>query len=222
MRHRVVLLAVPVITAFVVAMSLWPTLAQAPAAKKRKVQKTAAEWRKLLTPAQFAVTREKATEPAFTGKYATSHAKGTYACVCCGAELFSSQAKFDSGTGWPSFDRPIKASTIDRAPDYHTGEPRVEVMCNDCGAHLGHVFDDGPTLTGLRYCINSASLKLLPGTTTTSTKKATKSAKTVKGKAKTKAKDADTPSETTEETKTADPAKKPAEGTTTEPKTDPK
>jgi peptide-methionine (R)-S-oxide reductase len=119
------------------------------------------QWAKELGHATYLVTRHKATEPAFSGEYVGNHAKGTYLCVCCGADLFSSQAKFDSGTGWPSFWRPIKPANIESAPDYEGGEPRVEVMCKDCGAHLGHVFSDGPPPTGLRYCINSVSLKFV-------------------------------------------------------------
>jgi peptide-methionine (R)-S-oxide reductase len=108
------------------------------------------------------VTRQKATEPAFSGKYATGHFRGTFVCTCCDAELFNAQNKFDSGTGWPSFDRPSSAKAIAREMDYSAGEPRVEVMCRRCGAHLGHVFDDGPTVTSLRFCINSVSIKLRP------------------------------------------------------------
>jgi peptide-methionine (R)-S-oxide reductase len=160
-RTSAVVLALTIPTAFGLYFSSAPT-AQEAAAKARKVTKTDAEWKKLLTPQQFAVTRQKATEPPFSGKYANSHAKGTFACVCCGAPLFSSQKKFDSGTGWPSFWQPVDPKMIDAAPDYHTAEARVEVMCNNCGAHLGHVFEDGPPPTGLRYCINSLSLKLVP------------------------------------------------------------
>jgi peptide-methionine (R)-S-oxide reductase len=133
------------------------------AAKKEEpefVRKTLQEWQRILPRAVFQVTRLKATEPAFTGRYATGHFRGTFVCACCDAELFSSQTKFDSGTGWPSFWRPIKETAIDRAPDNSEAEFRVEVMCHRCGAHLGHVFDDGPPPTGWRFCINSLSLKL--------------------------------------------------------------
>jgi peptide-methionine (R)-S-oxide reductase len=126
------------------------------------VRKTDAEWRKVLTKTQYMVTRLKATEPAFSGKYATGHFRGTFLCVCCDAELFGAASKFESGTGWPSFDRPATAKSIARAMDYGGLEPRVEVTCRRCGAHLGHVFDDGPTVTGLRFCINSAAIKLKP------------------------------------------------------------
>jgi peptide-methionine (R)-S-oxide reductase len=126
------------------------------------VVKTEAEWRKILTRTQYAVTRQKWTEPAFSGKYATGHYSGTFVCVCCDAALFAADTKFESGTGWPSFDRPANAKAIQTAWDYSAIEPRVEVMCRRCRAHLGHVFDDGPTRTGLRYCINSAAIKLQP------------------------------------------------------------
>jgi peptide-methionine (R)-S-oxide reductase len=116
------------------------------------------EWQRMLTRAQYLVTRRKDTEQPFSGKYATSHSPGTYLCVCCKAELFSSRTKFDSGTGWPSFWQPIDVRAIAQAADYSEGEPRMEVMCRRCGAHLGHVFDDGPDPTGLRFCINSLSL----------------------------------------------------------------
>jgi peptide-methionine (R)-S-oxide reductase len=124
------------------------------------IQKTDAEWRKLLTPAQYAVTRLKATEAAFTGRFSSGHFEGTFLCVCCGLPLFRPDHKFESGTGWPSFWRPINEKAVAREVDNSAGVPRIEVMCRRCGAHLGHVFDDGPPPTGLRFCINSLSLKL--------------------------------------------------------------
>jgi peptide-methionine (R)-S-oxide reductase len=152
------------------------------------VRKTDAEWRKILTKTQYMVTRQKATEPAFSGKYATGHYRGTFLCVCCDAELFNAQNKFDSGTGWPSFDRPASAKAIGREMDYSALEPRVEVMCRRCGAHLGHVFDDGPTSTTLRFCINSAAIKLRPpeGESASSDKGVSRSAS--KGRTKARAK----------------------------------
>jgi peptide-methionine (R)-S-oxide reductase len=123
-----------------------------------KVVKTDEEWKTMLTPEQFAVARRKGTEPAFTGKYWDFHDKGVYLCVCCGNELFTSETKYDSGCGWPSFYAPLDESNIDKAVDRAYGMTRTEVMCSRCGAHLGHVFDDGPNPTGLRFCMNSASL----------------------------------------------------------------
>ncbi len=148
------------------------------AAKQRKVVKTDQEWLKQLTQDQFLVTRRKVTEPPFSGQYVHVKGKGVFECVCCGAELFNTAAKFDSGTGWPSFFRPIAANRVDRQMDYSDGSPRIEVVCNECGAHLGHVFDDGPAPTGLRFCINSLSLKYVPDAKT----KAASTSKKMKGK----------------------------------------
>jgi peptide-methionine (R)-S-oxide reductase len=127
--------------------------------KKRPIEKTEAEWKKELTPMQYAVLREKATERAFTGELEGQHAAGTYTCAGCGTELFESDAKFDSGCGWPSFYAPKDDANVDEERDATLGMVRTEVLCAKCGGHLGHVFDDGPKPTGLRYCINSASLK---------------------------------------------------------------
>jgi peptide-methionine (R)-S-oxide reductase len=155
---KLIFLSIAVAVTCLAACAQSPANKKNPDMKKYEVVKTDAEWQGQLTPEQYNVTRQQGTERAFTGKYWDNHEKGTYKCVCCGNPLFLSENKFESGTGWPSFYQPLNKTNVGETVDASYGMSRTEVHCNRCGAHLGHVFEDGPKPTGLRYCINSASL----------------------------------------------------------------
>ena len=172
-RRLILLVSLPVLAAGAVLVARpqgaskgapMPSSASPDAAPERpdRIVKTNAEWKKILTPEQYYVTRQKGTERAFTGPNWDNHAKGTYDCVCCGLPLFSSDTKFESGTGWPSFWQPIAPDAVREVSDRTFFMVRTEVQCARCGAHLGHVFDDGPKPTGLRYCMNGTAMKFIP------------------------------------------------------------
>jgi methionine-R-sulfoxide reductase len=143
------------------------TINQKPAVMETdKVVKTEEEWKKILTPEQYNILRQKGTEAPFSGKYDQTFEKGTYTCAACGYELFTSDQKFDSHCGWPSFDNEIAGDRVKKVKDFSHGMIRTEILCARCGGHLGHIFDDGPTATGNRYCVNSVSINFIPADTT--------------------------------------------------------
>jgi methionine-R-sulfoxide reductase len=166
-KHRWILLAVALVLALATFKIVSPVNSTGLQERKGvpvggRIEKTEAEWRASLTPEQFYVARQGGTERAFSGALWDMHADGIYRCVCCGQELFDSKAKYDSGTGWPSFWKAVDENNVSLIKDNTLQMQRIEAVCSRCGAHLGHLFDDGPQPTGLRYCMNSASLKLAP------------------------------------------------------------
>jgi peptide-methionine (R)-S-oxide reductase len=163
MKPKLLLRGLCVLCGLIAVVMLWSLFPIYPQAEPNRIQKPAMEesqeaLQARLTPEQFYVTQQKGTEAPFSGKYWNHHEDGVYRCVVCGAELFTSESKFDSGCGWPSFDRAANETNVDTNLDTSHGMVRDEITCNKCGAHLGHVFNDGPTATGLRYCVNSASI----------------------------------------------------------------